>query len=94
VAFFLSTIFAHLYGHLNGSPIGGPFSFMEFESMKEILLKLAQVREQTRLSKTKVYGLIQQGVFPRPVKQGTNSYWLQSDVDTYIGTLVDQRMAS
>ena len=49
------------------------------------ILRLPQVLETTRLSRSTIYSLIQKGRFPKPIKLGERaSGWLWSDVCTWI----------
>lgn len=45
---------------------------------------LGEVLELFRFGKTKLYGDIQKGIFPPPVKIGTSSRWLVSEVQEVI----------
>ncbi len=49
------------------------------------ILRLPQVLETTRLSRSTIYSLIQKGQFPRPVKLGERaSGWLLSEICSWI----------
>ena len=49
------------------------------------ILRLPQVLETTRHSRSTIYALIQKGQFPRPVKLGERaSGWLSADVCAWI----------
>ena len=51
------------------------------------LLTLEKVIEMTSISKTKIYYLIAQGLFPRPVRVGARTVrWIESEVVHYILT--------
>ena len=51
------------------------------------LIKLPQVRELTRLSKTKIYAMMSSGDFPKQKKVGRGSFWVESDVLEWNGRL-------
>ncbi|WP_306546959.1 AlpA family transcriptional regulator [Desulfobulbus sp.] len=54
----------------------------------ESLLRLPEVEAIVGLKKSKVYTLIQEGGFPKPVKLGTRSVrWKASDVYSWINSL-------
>jgi predicted DNA-binding transcriptional regulator AlpA len=47
-------------------------------------LKLAEVLKITSISKPQVYRLIASGDFPPPVKVGTSSRWVESEVRVWM----------
>jgi prophage regulatory protein len=52
------------------------------------LLRLPSVLDRVPHSKTSIYRLIKQGIFPKAVRLGVNSVaWLESDIDAYIQKL-------
>lgn len=44
-------------------------------------LKLKQITDKINISKSKIYLNITKGLFPRPVKMGRSSFWLENEVD-------------
>lgn len=48
------------------------------------LERITSVCARTGLSRTKIYQLIGQGWFPRPVKVGSSSYWVMDEIDRCI----------
>lgn len=48
------------------------------------LILLGEVLKLLGIGKTKLYGDIQKGIFPPPVKIGTSSRWLVSEVQEII----------
>lgn len=51
----------------------------------EILLRLADVREQTKLSTSTIYRRMRAGEFPKPRELGDNCVrWRQSEVQAWI----------
>lgn len=44
-------------------------------------LKLKQITDKLNISKSKIYLNITKGLFPRPVKMGRSSFWLENEVD-------------
>lgn len=57
------------------------------------LLTLAQVSRRVGLGRTKIYGLIQSGEFPRPVKIGSVSRWATRQVDAWVEQQIAQNEA-
>jgi predicted DNA-binding transcriptional regulator AlpA len=55
-------------------PLPYPPALFSFESLSAY----------TQLNRTRVYSLIRQGKFPRPLKFGKTSRWRKSDVDAWI----------
>lgn len=50
----------------------------------ESLLKLPAVRERTGLSTSGVYAAMAEDRFPRPLKRGRTSLWIESEVAAWI----------
>lgn len=48
------------------------------------ILRLPKVRELVGLGKTAIYGKIKAGDFPRPIKLGHVSGWLEAEVQAWI----------
>ena len=56
------------------------------------LIKLKRVLVVTGLSRSYVYALAQQGLFPKPVKlTERSSAWVESEVQGWIDTRITQR---
>lgn len=71
---------------------------MEFNAEKtqaEVpqLMKLTEVCERTRLCRATLYHYVQEGRFPRPIRLGKHSRWLESEVRGFIDGLVANRQA-
>lgn len=58
------------------------------------LIKLPSVEKMVGLKKSKVYALIQQGAFPRPVKIGRSSSWVESEIEQWIVEHANLRTSS
>ena len=58
------------------------------------LLNLLEVQQQTSLSRTTIYRLIESGEFPRPVKIGRTSRWPTSEISAFIDDRKADRTAS
>jgi prophage regulatory protein len=48
------------------------------------LLRIAQVIDRVGLKKTMIYDLIKQGAFPKPIKLGGASAWLEIEIESWI----------
>lgn len=48
------------------------------------LLKIDQVKDKSGLCKTAIYEKMSDGTFPKQIKIGRNSRWLEADIDTWI----------
>lgn len=58
------------------------------------LIRLPEVLARVGLRKTKVYALIAAGEFPKPVKLGRDSLWVESEVSAWIQQQVATRRAA
>lgn len=48
------------------------------------LLKLPAVLEKTGLSRSRIYELLQKGMFPAPVKEGSANLWSSHEVEAWV----------
>ncbi len=55
------------------------------------LLKLDEVKKRTALSRSSIYAKVAAGTFPRPVKQGSSSVWVDTEVQAWIDALIAGR---
>ena len=55
------------------------------------LLKITDVQQRTRLSRSSIYSFMTAGKFPRAIKIGAHSRWLESEVNAFIHALADAR---
>ena len=56
------------------------------------LLRLSEVREITRLSKSSVYIYMNAGTFPKSISLGSRSVaWLESEIHQWIANRINQR---
>lgn len=55
------------------------------------LLKLGEVKKRTALSRSSIYAKVAGGTFPRPVKQGSSSVWVDTEVQAWIDALIESR---
>ncbi|WP_226470506.1 AlpA family phage regulatory protein [Luteimonas panaciterrae] len=56
-----------------------------------VLLKLPTVKTRVGLNKTAIYAGIKAGWFPKPVKIGAASRWVESEIDALIVKLTERR---
>lgn len=62
------------------------------ESLK--LLRIKSVIQMTGLSRSYIYSLAEQGLFPKSVRLvpgGTGVAWLQSEIEEWINTRINER---
>ncbi|WP_287497511.1 AlpA family transcriptional regulator [Pandoraea sp. CB10b_02] len=57
--------------------------------MSEKILRLPQVKAMVGLGKTAIYDKIKEGAFPKPIKLGRASGWLEGEVQQWIGKQVE-----
>ncbi len=55
------------------------------------LLRIPEVCERVRRSKSTIYSEIKKGRFPAPLKQGGGNYWLEAEIDAYLEQLMASR---
>lgn len=57
----------------------------EMEKEKRMrLLKIDQVKDKSGLCKTLIYEKMNNGTFPKQIKIGRNSRWLEAEIDAWI----------
>lgn len=54
----------------------------------ESLLTLSLVKGRVGMGKTKIYELMRAGTFPKCIKNGRTSVWIESEIDTWISQLI------
>lgn len=61
-------------------------------TMPNKLLRLPEVREMTGLSTSRIYALMDEKLFPRPIRIGIRAVaWLKSDLDKWLDSLIADR---
>jgi prophage regulatory protein len=55
------------------------------------LLPLAEVLRRVPVSRASIYSLVAKGAFPKPLKVGSRSAWLESEVDQWVDALAAER---
>jgi prophage regulatory protein len=59
---------------------------LQIQETPKQLVKRKKVEELTSLSKSSLYRLMSDGIFPKPIRLGSKSVaWLKSDVEAWIG---------
>ena len=59
----------------------------------ERLLPMRAVRDQVAIHPATVYSMVKDGAFPKPIKMGRRSLWVESEVQAWIAArIVDSRM--
>jgi prophage regulatory protein len=56
------------------------------------LLTLSDTRRQVGVSRSRVYTLLAEGRFPRPVKMGSRCYFSEVEVQEWIATRLGERV--
>ncbi|GKW13708.1 Rha family transcriptional regulator [Pectobacterium carotovorum subsp. carotovorum] len=62
----------------------------DYSLLKDQFVDMAFITQLTGLTDKWFYKLIQLGEFPKPIKLGRSSRWLQSDVETWLQQRIDQ----
>lgn len=56
-----------------------------------VMLRLSEVMRRTKKSRTTIYKEIAAGKFPKQVKDGATSKWVESEIEAYNQALIEQR---
>ncbi|SEI92833.1 helix-turn-helix transcriptional regulator [Frateuria terrea] len=59
--------------------------------MTTCLLRLREVERRVGLGRTAIYQRITSGTFPRPVKLGTSSLWVDSEIEAWVSERIRER---
>ena len=59
-----------------------------------VLIDFKQTSAKVCMGRSRIYALIDEGNFPRPVKIGSSSRWIVSEIDAYIAQLTATRNAN
>ncbi len=63
----------------------------EIPSIKERILRLADVKARTGISRSTIYSHIKAGHFPKHIALGPRCVgWLESDIDSWIQTRIEK----
>ena len=54
------------------------------------ILRLPQVQDLVGLRRSTIYNRIQHGEFPRPIKLGRTSGWVQAEIETWLSSQIEQ----
>lgn len=65
---------------------------MKDEETKIVLLRRPQVQQRVNLSRSTLYRLISDGLFPKPVDLGPRAVgWVEHEIDAWIKSRIEQR---
>ncbi len=65
---------------------------IETQKSKERILRLAEVKSRTGLSRSTIYLAIKNDLFPKPINLGVRSVgWLDSEINDWIATRIEKR---
>lgn len=59
---------------------------------KDRIIRLPEVIERVGIARSSIYLKIQEGTFPKQLKLGRNSGWLESEIDAWIQDLASKRV--
>ncbi|WP_448196002.1 helix-turn-helix transcriptional regulator [Raoultella planticola] len=62
----------------------------DYSVLNDQLVTMAFITRLTGLTDKWFYFLIKNGEFPKPIKLGRSSRWLQSEVDAWLQQRIDQ----
>ncbi|MCA6953700.1 MULTISPECIES: helix-turn-helix transcriptional regulator [Pectobacterium] len=62
----------------------------DYRLLNDQFVDMAFITQLTGLTDKWFYKLIQLGEFPKPIKLGRSSRWLQSEVETWLQQRIDQ----
>ncbi|GKW26529.1 MULTISPECIES: helix-turn-helix transcriptional regulator [Pectobacterium] len=62
----------------------------DYRLLKDQFVDMSFITQLTGLTDKWFYKLIQLGEFPRPIKLGRSSRWLQSEVEIWLQQRIDQ----
>jgi len=62
----------------------------DYSVLNDQLVTMAFITRRTGLTDKWFYKLIQDGEFPKPIKLGRSSRWLQSEVEAWLHQRIDQ----
>jgi prophage regulatory protein len=58
--------------------------------MSERLLRLPEVMDCVGLGRSSLYALVAQGSFPRPIKLGRASAWIESEINEWVAERIQE----
>ncbi|WP_404685437.1 helix-turn-helix transcriptional regulator [Raoultella terrigena] len=62
----------------------------DYNVLNDQLVTMAFITRRTGLTDKWFYKLIKDGEFPKPIKLGRSSRWLQSEVEAWLQQRIDQ----
>jgi prophage regulatory protein len=58
--------------------------------MSERLLRLPEVMGCVELGRSRLYALVAQGSFPKPIKLGRSSAWIESEITKWVAERIQE----
>lgn len=58
--------------------------------MSERLLRLPEVMGRVGLGRSRLYALVAQGSFPKPIKLGRSSAWIESEIIQWVAARIQE----
>ncbi|MFA5959084.1 MAG: AlpA family phage regulatory protein [Tatlockia sp.] len=59
------------------------------QNIPQVLIRRKEVERLTTLSRSRIYALMQQGIFPKPISLGTMSVaWIESEVQEWVAARI------
>ena len=55
------------------------------------LLGRPQIEAKCDISRSHIYALMAQGLFPKPIKIGSSARWIESEIDAWIQSRAQER---
>jgi prophage regulatory protein len=77
--------------HSAARAVGGAPAVDSAHPFCKQLLSLPRVLERVPVSRARLYQMVAAGKFPRQVKIGTRSLWIESEVDQWVDELAAKR---
>ena len=53
------------------------------------MLRLPQVRERIPMARSRVYKMMAEGKFPKPVRLGSSVFWLEDEVEEWLRSQIE-----
>jgi len=59
--------------------------------MSDRYLRIGDLLKRLPISRATIYRMIKHGKLPKPIKLGSSSVWIESEINAWIGNLADVR---
>jgi prophage regulatory protein len=74
-----------------GARVGDSVAVAPSHTASRKLLDLRAVLQRVPISRARLYQLVKAGEFPRQVRVGGRAFWLESELDSWVDALAEQR---